>query len=77
MTYESSLLTEKWKKPHLKYQHHHERLSCPACQFERLIDTGRHTQSQTYVEGQEGYLEADYYQKCRKCKADIGIRKIE
>ena len=31
----------------------------------------------TYVEGQDGYLEADYYQKCTHCKADIGIRKIE
>lgn len=63
----------------MKYmrQHAHQRLHCPACGFRRLIDTGQHTKSLTYVEGQNGYLEADYYQKCNHCKAEIGIRKIE
>jgi len=58
-------------------QHYRQRLPCPACEFERLLDTGQYTHSLTYVAGQVGYLEADYYQKCSKCKADIGIKKIE
>lgn len=58
-------------------QHYRQRLPCPACEFERLIDTGQYTHSLTYLPGEDGYVEADYYQKCRHCKADIGIRKIE
>jgi hypothetical protein len=27
--------------------------------------------------GDPGYEDADYYQKCFNCKAEIGIRKIE
>ena len=53
------------------------RLPCPACGFGRLIDTGQHTRSKTYMVGENGYNEADYYQKCSSCKAEIGIRKIE
>ena len=53
------------------------RLPCPACTFDRLIDTGEHTRSKTYMPGEDGYLNADYYQKCSSCKAEIGIRKIE
>ena len=55
----------------------HQRLPCPACYFERLIDTGHHTKSQTYKASDPGYNDADYYQKCVNCKAEIGIRKIE
>jgi hypothetical protein len=65
------------KKTSYSRQHQHGRLSCPACNFERLIDTGQHTRSQTFIEGQDGYPDADYYQKCSSCKAEIGIRKIE
>lgn len=64
------------RKSKLRHQHR-PRLPCPVCNFERLIDTGMYTHSRTYVVGQKGYLEADYYQKCNHCKADIGIRKIE
>ena len=53
------------------------RLPCPACAFERLIDTGEFIRSKTYASEDEGYLDADYYQKCSKCKADIGIKRIE
>jgi hypothetical protein len=56
---------------------HRPRLPCPVCTFERLIDTGECTRSKTYASGDEGYLDADYYQKCSSCKAEIGIRKIE
>lgn len=57
--------------------HYRQRLTCPVCHFDRLIDTGQHTRSITYVAGEDGYLDADYYQKCSYCKAEIGIRKIE
>jgi len=71
-----TLTTVKHKRaqnrPHL-----HHRLPCPACHFERLIDTGQHTKSQTFTAGEPGYNDADYYQKCFCCKAEIGIRKIE
>jgi transposase-like protein len=68
----------KRKKTHRR-SFAHQRLPCPACHFERLIDTGQHIRSLTFIEGQEGYLDADYYAKCPnpKCKAEIGIRKIE
>ena len=68
----------KRKKSHSR-SHIHQRLFCPVCHFGRLIDTGQHTRSLTFIEGQEGYLRADYYAKCPnpKCKAEIGIRKIE
>jgi hypothetical protein len=69
-------ITVKRKKtrsrPHLR-----KRLPCPVCKFERLIDSGQHTKSQTFMEGDPGYNNADYYQKCVSCKAEIGIRKIE
>ena len=52
-------------------------LSCPICENERLIDTSELTHSKTYVPGQTGYMEADYYQKCKGCKEQIGIKKIE
>jgi DNA-directed RNA polymerase subunit RPC12/RpoP len=58
-------------------ERHRSRIPCPSCGFERLIDTGLHTRSKTFIEGQSGYLAADYYQKCKKCKAEIGIKKIE
>jgi len=65
------------KKTNRNPQYIRQRLPCPACQFGRLIDTGQRTHSVTYVPGQDGYLDADYYLKCSHCKADIGIRKIE
>ena len=58
-------------------QYFRRRLSCPICNFERLIDTGQNTKSQTYQVGDSAYLNADYYQKCSKCKSVIGITKIE
>jgi len=30
-------------------QHRQQRLPCPACECERLIDTGIHTRSKTFV----------------------------
>jgi len=65
------------RKSTRSHPHHRKRIPCPACPFERLIDAGEYIRSKTYAPGDEGYLEADYYQKCSKCKADIGIKKIE
>ena len=57
-------------------QHRQQRLPCPACECERLIDTGIHTRSKTFVFGEVGYDTADYYQKCHCCKGSIGILKL-
>jgi hypothetical protein len=65
------------KKDYNNRHRHRPRLPCPVCTFERLIDTGEFTRSKTYAPGEDGYLNADYYQKCSSCKAEIGIRKIE
>jgi len=67
------------KKSSRDRPHYRQQLSCPICHFTRLIDSGQNTRSETYVVGETGYLNADYYAKCpnSKCKADIGIRKIE
>jgi hypothetical protein len=73
---ETALDINKRKKTHNR-PHVHQRLQCPACHFERLIDTGQQTKSLTYMAGDPGYNDADYYQKCFSCKAEIGIRKIE
>lgn len=76
MNSQTVITAVKRKKSHNR-AHIHPRLPCPACHFERLIDTGHHTRSITYIAGDPGYKDADYYQKCRHCKAEIGIRKIE
>ena len=55
---------------------HRPRLPCPICEFKRLIDTGQHTLSRTLVAGESDYPNADYYQKCPCCKAEIGIQKL-
>lgn len=68
---------EKKKKSSRERLHQHQRLPCPACHFERLIDSGQDTQSLTFVIEEPGYYNADYYQKCSSCKADIGIKKIK
>ena len=64
-------------KPKRKKFYKPKKLPCPACEFDRLIDTGQFTCSKTYLPGEEGYLDADYYQKCAGCKLEIGIQKIK
>lgn len=51
-------------------------VTCPACHFKRLIDTGDATKSKTYQPGEQGYDGADYYQKCHNCGTEIGISKL-
>lgn len=75
MNHEIILQQTKQKNPSHNHQHYRNRLSCPVCCFKRLIDTSQYIRSKTYTAGEEGYLNADYYQKCSVCKADIGIQK--
>ena len=52
-------------------------LSCPVCGNRRLIDAPIFTESEMVPEDKIpiGWL-PDYYQKCRRCKSEIGIRKV-
>jgi hypothetical protein len=74
---QQTALPQKRRKKHINRHSYRPRLPCPACTFERLIDTGQSTRSITFMPGEDGYLNADYYQKCSSCKLEIGIRKIE
>ena len=51
---------------------------CPVCGFKRLIDNRSGVISETYQEGTypDGWV-PDYIQKCKRCKNEIGIKKIE
>jgi hypothetical protein len=77
MNVESMYATER-KKTH-NHPQGRPRLSCPACGLGRLIDTGQFIHSELHVMERGDKWEGDYYTKCPnpKCKADIGIRKIE
>jgi len=52
-------------------------LICPVCGLKRLIDASADTKSELIPESKikKGW-KADYYQKCPKCRNQIGIRKI-
>jgi len=52
-------------------------LICPICGFKRLIDSDVNTKSELKPEKEirDGWC-ADYYQKCPKCRNQIGIKKI-
>ena len=50
-----------------------KKLRCPSCES-RLIDEDGKTQSQAMVA--EGDTLADYYLKCRVCKKEIAIKKL-
>lgn len=53
------------------------KMKCPACGFERLIDTNSDIKSEAYEEGKYPVgWEPDYVQKCHQCKKQIGIKKI-
>ncbi len=52
-------------------------LSCPLCGFKRLIDAEADNQSELVAEKDMKIdWKADYFQKCPKCKNQIGIRKV-
>jgi hypothetical protein len=74
---ESLIQPKRNRKKHKSHVPYRPRLPCPACGFPRLIDTGEHTHSLTFVDGDPGFAEADYYRKCDNCKEQIGIKKIE
>lgn len=54
-----------------------QQLVCPVCGFRRLIDSDMNTKSELKSEKEicNGWR-ADYYQKCPKCRNQIGIKKI-
>lgn len=53
------------------------KLKCPVCGYERLIDASVHNRSILFPESKmpTGW-EPDYYQKCPRCKNEIGIKKV-
>jgi ssDNA-binding Zn-finger/Zn-ribbon topoisomerase 1 len=60
-----------------KYQvYKRKRVKCPKCGA-RLMDENINTSSVLHVMEEGVHWEADYYPKCKVCKAEIGVRKIE
>lgn len=53
----------------------HKRVNCPNC-GSRVIDAGRDTDTEVHELMQYESWEADYYMKCWKCKAIIGLKKL-
>lgn len=52
-------------------------LDCPICGFKRLIDSDINTKSELKPEKDiKNGWHADYFQKCPRCKNQIGIKKI-
>jgi len=58
-----------------KCNRRHKQLICPNC-GSRLIDEGINTDTELWVVSEENDFEADYYAKCRTCKHEIGIKKL-
>lgn len=53
-----------------------KKLMCPICGA-RIVDASEYTISELrVVEEKELKWVADYYQKCKKCKKEIGIKKL-
>ena len=52
-----------------------KQLACPNC-GSRLIDEGISTDTELWVVNEGSDYEADYYAKCKTCKKEIGIKKI-
>ena len=54
-----------------------KQLPCPVCGFRRLIDADESNESELVPESQiEDGWHPDYFQKCKKCGNQIGIRKV-
>lgn len=54
-----------------------KKYECPVCGFDRLIDADVQNKSELKAEKDipKGWI-PDYYQKCPRCKNQIGIRKV-
>jgi len=50
-------------------------LKCPRCNY-RLIDSGVTTSSILYVMEVVNELYVDYFAKCKRCRIEVGIKKI-
>ena len=75
MNYSNSHQTSRKKKGHgHKYQR--KQLICPICKY-RIIDEGINTSSALHVMEDDDQWEGDYYTKCHRCNAEVGVKKIE
>lgn len=52
-----------------------KQLKCPCCGA-RLLDEAEHSKSEVRVANSKSDWKADYYTKCRRCKKEIGLRKL-
>ena len=53
-----------------------KRINCPICKY-RIIDEGIETTSALHIMEDGDLWDGDYYTKCQRCNANIGIKKIE
>lgn len=54
-----------------------KKIPCPVCGFHRLIDAEASNQSELRAEENITLdWKPDYFQKCPRCKNQIGIRKV-
>lgn len=53
-----------------------KRVECPKC-GSRLMDESIYISSELHVMEDGVPYEADYYPKCKVCKAEIGVKKIK
>lgn len=60
---------------HLATHQRRRNIPCPLCGWHRLIDAGNRTNTVTFPPSHPCFEDADYFQKCCKCKNIIGISK--
>ena len=53
----------------------HQQLKCPLCNH-RVIDAESSVKSEVRVFKPTESWKADYYTKCRNCKKEIGLKKL-
>ena len=75
MNVDKSSHENKSKREH-NHKHQRKRISCPVCKY-RIIDEGIGMTSTLHIMEEGDVWEGDYYTKCQKCNAEIGIRKTK
>ncbi len=53
-----------------------KKVSCPVCGA-RLMDEAEHTKSEVRIIESDDDWEPDYFNKCRQCKNEIGIKQLK
>ena len=51
-------------------------LVCPKCGRGRIIDASAGTKSEVHTIEDDDPWPADYYAKCKVCKAEVGVRIV-